>query len=122
MSFHPRLGLQHNTSPAHEFLHISLAAVLSQDLQYLSGGSEIPEETQCTFSEDQREALGLTEDIAAVLPDILLAKMRPGQSIELEAHCTKGFCFAPYVTSSSRSLDADEYCAQLLVHGQVPVG
>mmetsp|Transcript_14487 Transcript_14487/g.43791 ORF Transcript_14487/g.43791 Transcript_14487/m.43791 type:complete len:392 (-) Transcript_14487:343-1518(-) len=64
--------------------------VLSQDLQYLSGGSEIPEETQCTFSEDQREALGLTEDIAAVLPDILLAKMRPGQSIELEAHCTKG--------------------------------
>ena len=25
-----------------------------------------------------------------VLEDILLAKMRPGQTIELEAHCTKG--------------------------------
>ena len=72
-----------------------LGAVLAQHLEYLPGGSDIPEETQCAFAEDQREALGLAGGVAAVVPDILLAKMRPGQSIELEAHCVKGGYLTP---------------------------
>lgn len=64
--------------------------VMAEQLQYLPGGSEIPEETNCHFGEDQQMALDLDADIRPVLEDILLAKMRPGQSIELEAHCTKG--------------------------------
>ena len=38
-----------------------------------------------------QDALGLPDEgVRPVLEDILLAKMRPGQTIELEAHCTKG--------------------------------
>lgn len=65
--------------------------VLAQHLEYLPNGSEIPEETNCNFGGSQLEALSLpAEGVAPVIPDILLAKMRPGQTIELEAHCTKG--------------------------------
>lgn len=40
-------------------------------------------------------ALDLDEEgVRPVIKEILLAKMRPGQSIELEAHCTKGACSA----------------------------
>ncbi len=81
-----------------------LHAVLAQHLEYLPGGSGIPEETQCAFVEDQREALGLAGGVAAVVPDILLAKMRPGQCLELEAHCVKGGCRPPVLPLPSLPL------------------
>lgn len=40
-------------------------------------------------------ALDLPDGVSPVIEDILLAKMRAGHAIELEAHCTKGgaLCF-----------------------------
>lgn len=63
--------------------------VLSQHLVWVPHGSELPEETGCRFSSSQGPAF---EDAspAAVEPDILLAKLRPGQCIQLEAHAVKG--------------------------------
>ena len=48
----------------------------------------MPEETNCRFVGSQAEAL--PQKPRPVHSDILLAKMRPGQAIELEAHCIKG--------------------------------
>lgn len=63
--------------------------VLSSQLTWLSGGSEIPDETGCRFAQGQAHMF----EKAAPRPvhdDILLAKLRPGQTIQLEAHCVKG--------------------------------
>lgn len=51
--------------------------------------------------------------IRAVNPDILLAKMRPGQEIDLEMHCIKGLGadhakFSPVATASYRLLPSIE--------------
>ena len=67
------------------------AAVTSGDLEWLPLGSALPEETDAkltAFSKSQ--ASMLATPAAAVHSDILLAKMRPGQEIELEAHAVKG--------------------------------
>lgn len=57
-------------------------------LSWLPEGSEMAEETTVRFAGSQRDVVA--GEVRAVHEDILLAKMRPGQSIELEAHCTKG--------------------------------
>ena len=49
----------------------------------------MPEETSCRFEADQSSVVG-AEGVALVHEDILLAKMRPGQAVCLEAHCVKG--------------------------------
>lgn len=63
--------------------------VLSSALQWLPQGSELPDETSCRFASGQSH---LFPDASprAVHDDILLAKLRPGQTIQLEAHCIKG--------------------------------
>ena len=66
-----------------------LVAVMSGDLKWLPGGSEMPEETACHFEGDQGSVVG-RQGVALVHEDILLAKMRPGQAVCLEAHCMKG--------------------------------
>lgn len=65
-----------------------LCAVLSKHLEYLPGGSEMPDETSTSFSCSQEGVL--PQGASAMDDDVLLAKMRPGQSIDLEAHCIKG--------------------------------
>jgi DNA-directed RNA polymerase I and III subunit RPAC1 len=62
--------------------------VYSGQLQWLPQGSELPDETRTVFS-DSQEAV-LPDGAGVVESDILLAKMRPGQCIELEAHAVKG--------------------------------
>ena len=64
-------------------------AVTSGQLTWLPHGSEMPQETNCRFASSQGSLLG-PEGLRLVHEDILLAKMRPGQEIVLEAHCTKG--------------------------------
>jgi len=70
------------------------SAVYSRDLEWLPEGSEYPEETSCRFACGQHDLAGGNETsesaIGPVDKDILLAKMTPGQVIELEAHCVKG--------------------------------
>ena len=48
----------------------------------------MPEETSCRFASSQ--AGMVPGGVRPVHDDILLAKMRPGQAIELECHCIKG--------------------------------
>lgn len=62
--------------------------VYSSQLTWLSGGSELPVETKTVFSKDQSEIF--PGGVRPVHEDILIAKMRPGQTIELECHCIKG--------------------------------
>lgn len=67
---------------------IENANVYSSDLEWLPGGTELPEETGASpFGEDQKAFL---DSVRPVHEDILVAKLRPGQAIELECHCTKG--------------------------------
>lgn len=61
--------------------------IYAKDLMWLPEGSEIWQETGAKFSESQ---LKLVADVQPTNPDILIAKLRPGQVIELEAHCVKG--------------------------------
>lgn len=66
----------------------NLPAVLSSQLQWLPNGSEMPEETKCkVFAQSQQK---IVSDVRSVHDDILIAKLRPGQAIALEAHCIKG--------------------------------
>lgn len=48
----------------------------------------MPEETSCAFTGSQTEVHPAA--IRPVHERILLARLRPGQEIDLEAHCTKG--------------------------------
>ncbi|KAG2441163.1 hypothetical protein HXX76_004015 [Chlamydomonas incerta] len=103
--------------------------VLTSQLEWLPGGSELPDETTCRFAAGQAhlftaapvDAAGASTSTAAsaagagaafaaaaappsplgstagpyprpraVHGDILLAKLRPGQTLQLEAHATKG--------------------------------
>lgn len=61
--------------------------VYSNQLKWLSQGSEMPDETNAKFEEDQSSFL---KQARPVHDDILIAKLRPGQTIELECHCIKG--------------------------------
>ncbi len=61
--------------------------VYSGQLQWLPEGSEIPEETSTQFARSQT---GCVDDVRPLHDDILIAKLRPGQAIELECHCIKG--------------------------------
>ena len=61
--------------------------VYSSMLQWLPGGSEYPEETATRFTGSQTS---IVPDVRPVHDDILIAKLRPGQVIELECHCIKG--------------------------------
>ena len=49
----------------------------------------MPEETNCRYASSQEALLG-PAGARLVHDDILLAKMRPGQEIVLEAHCVRG--------------------------------
>lgn len=62
--------------------------VYSRDLVWLPEGSEMPDETSCRFTSSQ--AALVPGGVRPVHDDILIAKLRPGQAIELECHCTKG--------------------------------
>lgn len=62
--------------------------VMSSDLHWLPMGSEMPDETSCRFASGQDSLF--SKPPAPVHKDILLAMMRPGQTIQLEAHCIKG--------------------------------
>jgi DNA-directed RNA polymerase I and III subunit RPAC1 len=61
--------------------------VTSDQLEWLPTGSALPDEPP--FSRSQE--ILLPAPARAVHSDILLAKMRPGQEIELEAHAVKGY-------------------------------
>ncbi len=63
-------------------------AVLAKDLNFLPMGSQMPDETGCRFAVGQQQML--PQGVQAVNQDILVAKLRPGQAIHLEAHCIKG--------------------------------
>ncbi|KAL4433723.1 hypothetical protein ABPG75_000164 [Micractinium tetrahymenae] len=62
--------------------------VYSRDLVWLPEGSEMPDETSCRFASSQ--AALVSGGVRPVHDDILIAKLRPGQAIELECHCIKG--------------------------------
>lgn len=61
--------------------------VYTSQLRWLSAGSEIPDDTKTVFENDQSM---LIDSVAPVHEDILIAKLRPGQRIQLECHCIKG--------------------------------
>ncbi len=63
--------------------------VTSGDLEWAPGGSGMPGETGCAFGASQATRFG-PGGAAPVHPDILLAKLRPGQEVELEAHAVVG--------------------------------
>eukprot|EP00615_Pteridomonas_danica_P002955 CAMPEP_0114337430 /NCGR_PEP_ID=MMETSP0101-20121206/6353_1 /TAXON_ID=38822 ORGANISM="Pteridomonas danica, Strain PT" /NCGR_SAMPLE_ID=MMETSP0101 /ASSEMBLY_ACC=CAM_ASM_000211 /LENGTH=267 /DNA_ID=CAMNT_0001469653 /DNA_START=207 /DNA_END=1010 /DNA_ORIENTATION=+ len=65
---------------------------------------------------DQEETFGVN-GVRPAYEDILLAKLRPGQSIKLEAHCEKGVGkdhakFSPVATASYRLLPAIDIVAE----------
>uniref|UniRef100_A0A383VU15 DNA-directed RNA polymerases I and III subunit RPAC1 n=2 Tax=Tetradesmus obliquus TaxID=3088 RepID=A0A383VU15_TETOB len=62
--------------------------VYSRDLVWLPSGSELPDETGCRFGRSQEGMFAAPP--RDVEQNILLAKLRPGQCIELEAHAVKG--------------------------------
>lgn len=47
----------------------------------------MPEETGCVFARSQTELLS---EVRTAADDVVITKLRPGQEIELEAHCVKG--------------------------------
>ncbi|KAL8733278.1 MAG: hypothetical protein Q9181_003654 [Wetmoreana brouardii] len=73
------------------------AHVYAKDLEYVVSGRQ------------DRYFAGEENAIRSVHPDILLAKMRPGQCIDMEMHCIKGIGadhakFSPVATASYRLL------------------
>jgi DNA-directed RNA polymerase I and III subunit RPAC1 len=88
-------------------------AVTSDQLKWLPAGSEMPPDSKTKFtsfgcSQDSLPAF-TSEAIASRYPDIVLAKLRPGQAIELEAHAVKGIGkthakWSPVATAKYRML------------------
>lgn len=64
------------------------AAVYAEDLKFMPMGSLMPDETGCRFAVGQQQML--PQGVQALDDKILVAKLRPGQVIDLEAHCIKG--------------------------------
>jgi DNA-directed RNA polymerase I and III subunit RPAC1 len=89
------------------------ASVTSDQLKWLPAGSEMPPDSKTKFtsfgcSQDSLPAF-TSEAIASRYPDIVLAKLRPGQAIELEAHAVKGIGkthakWSPVATAKYRML------------------
>ena len=63
-------------------------AVRASHLKWLPNGSSMPSETKCRFAGNQQSIL--PHGGAPVEPHIQLARLGPGQEIQLEAHCIKG--------------------------------
>ena len=76
------------TCTGHLLRALRPVAVYSGQLEWLPEGSELPDETRTVFGGSQDAVL--PDGAGVVESDILLAKMRPGQCIELEAHAVKG--------------------------------
>ena len=70
--------------------HAADAAVYAEDLKFMPKGSLMPDETGCRFAVGQQQML--PQGVQALDDKILVAKLRPGQVIDLEAHCIKGAC------------------------------
>ena len=51
-------------------------------------GSLMPDETGCRFAVGQQQML--PQGVQPLDDKILVAKLRPGQVVDLEAHCIKG--------------------------------
>jgi DNA-directed RNA polymerase I and III subunit RPAC1 len=67
--------------------------VTAAELRWLPGGSQLPDETGCRFAPGgaaQARTFPAGKEPRAVHPDLLLAKLKPGQHIALEAHCVVG--------------------------------
>lgn len=62
--------------------------VRASHLKWLPNGSSMPSETKCRFGGNQQSIL--PHGAALVEPHIQLARLGPGQEIQLEAHCIKG--------------------------------
>ena len=69
-------------------IHACPAAVYAEDLKFMPKGSLMPDETGCRFAVGQHQML--PDGVKPVDDKILVAKLRPGQVIDLEAHCIKG--------------------------------
>ncbi|KAG0597410.1 hypothetical protein M758_UG335800 [Ceratodon purpureus] len=69
-------------------------SVKSDQMKWLPEGSEMPFHTKSKFTSygsTQENLAGVSsEGITIMYPDIIVAKLRPGQAIELEGHATKG--------------------------------
>ncbi|CAM6090467.1 unnamed protein product [Calypogeia fissa] len=116
---------------------VSNASVKAEHMHWLPKGSEMPFDTKTKFtafgcSQDSMPALN-NEPICFRYPDITVAKLRPGQAIELEAHAVKGMGrthakWSPVATARYRMLPevvlkediegavADELVAKCPVH------
>ncbi|GBG91118.1 hypothetical protein CBR_g51921 [Chara braunii] len=85
--------------------------VYSSELKWLPKGSEYPPEQKqkfTAFSASQEEKFA-DDPIQPFYSDIILAKLRPGQEIELEAHAVKGMGkthakWSPVATATYRML------------------
>lgn len=87
--------------------------VKSDQLKWLPEGSEMPFDTRAKFTSygsSQETLPGITQEgIACQYPDIIVARLRPGQAMELEAHATKGIGkthakWSPVATAKYRML------------------
>jgi len=67
-------------------------SVYSKSLEWCENGSELPEENGAKYSNFTRSQgeIFAQGEIGCVHDDILLAKLAPGQEIELECHCVNG--------------------------------
>ncbi|KDD74930.1 hypothetical protein H632_c981p1 [Helicosporidium sp. ATCC 50920] len=82
-------------------------SVYSDALEWLPAGSEMPEETGCVFAQSQEGRL--SQGPGPVEDKILLARLRPGQEIEIECVAVKGVGedhakFSPVATAWYRLL------------------
>ncbi|EFJ30679.1 hypothetical protein SELMODRAFT_409226 [Selaginella moellendorffii] len=87
------------------------ASVKSDQLKWLPGGSlySMTDDSNKTYTSFSCRQDTIQNDIAPRYKDILLAKLRPGQAIELEAHAVKGIGkthakWSPVATAAYRML------------------